>query len=102
VIGNGIRTNTHGIDSFCPGFWLATIRGNGISWYRNYPISPNRSFTSIWFFTMLDFDKCMVYEPIILSLTVTKPFTSQSIKVRLGDKNGVITSWLLSKSLVSI
>ncbi|HDP74727.1 MAG TPA: arginine deiminase [Bacteroidales bacterium] len=66
LIGNGIRTNTHGIDFILSRFMARDDKRKRHILVQELPYKPESFIHLDMVFTMLDFDKCMVYEPIIL------------------------------------
>jgi len=66
LIGNGIRTNTHGIDFILSRFLARDDKMKRHILVQELPYKPESFIHLDMVFTMLDFDKCMVYEPIIL------------------------------------
>jgi arginine deiminase len=66
LIGNGIRTNTHGIDFILTRFLARDDKKTRHILVQELPYKPESFIHLDMVFTMLDYDKCMVYEPIIL------------------------------------
>lgn len=66
LIGNGIRTNTHGIDFILSRFLARDDKKKRHILVQELPYKPESFIHLDMVFTMLDYDKCMVYEPIIL------------------------------------
>lgn len=80
LIGNGARTNTYGID-----FILSRLQFNSDSrkkyiLVQELPYKPESFIHLDMVFTLLDRDKCMVYDPIIL-----QPNRYQTVQITIAN-----------------
>ena len=66
LIGNGLRTSTHAIDAFID-FLKKNVPGRKNIIVQELPHSPESFIHMDMVFTMLDIDKALVYEPVILN-----------------------------------
>ena len=66
LIGNGMRTSAAGIDALAAHFCKAFPEGRRHIIVQQLPSSPESFIHLDMVFTMLDRDKCMVFEPLIL------------------------------------
>jgi len=66
LVGNGVRTNTFGIDFILNHFFARDNKRIRHILVQELPYKPESFIHLDMVFTMLDYDKCMVYEPIIL------------------------------------
>ena len=66
VIGNGMRTSAAGIDALARHFCETAPEGRKHIIVQQLPSSPESFIHLDMVFTMLDRDKCMVFEPLIL------------------------------------
>lgn len=66
LIGNGCRTSTLGIDMLVARLCREHTRGQRHIIVQQLPSSPESFIHLDMVFTMLDCDRCMVYEPLIL------------------------------------
>ena len=67
LIGNGVRTSTHGIDMLVNRLCKENHKGKKHIIVQQLPSQPESLIHLDMVFTMLDRDKCMVYEPLILA-----------------------------------
>ena len=66
VIGNGMRTSAAGIDALAARFCVLYPQGKKHIIVQQLPASPESFIHLDMVFTLLDRDKCMVFEPLIL------------------------------------
>ncbi len=66
VIGNGQRTSTHAIDAFI-NFLKKNVPGRKNIIVQELPASPESFIHLDMVFTMIDKDKALIYEPVILN-----------------------------------
>lgn len=66
LIGNGVRTNTHGIDFILSRMLAKPQSKKQHIIVQELPSQPESFIHLDMVFTLLDKDKCMVYEPLIL------------------------------------
>ncbi len=66
VIGNGMRTSAAGIDALAAHFCDLCPQGKKHIIVQQLPASPESFIHLDMVFTLLDRDKCMVFEPLIL------------------------------------
>ncbi|MBQ1929199.1 MAG: arginine deiminase, partial [Bacteroidales bacterium] len=64
LIGNGVRTSTHGIDMLVNRLCKENHKGKKHIIVQQLPSQPESFIHLDMVFTMLDRDKCMVYEPL--------------------------------------
>ncbi|QKG80659.1 arginine deiminase [Tenuifilum thalassicum] len=83
LVGNGTRTNTHGIDFILNRFLARNEKKRRHILVQELPHKPESFIHLDMVFTMLDYDKCMVYEPIIL-----QPNRYQTVQITID--NGVV------------
>ena len=67
LIGNGVRTSTHGIDMLVNRLCKENHNGKKHIIVQQLPSQPESFIHLDMVFTMLDRDKCMMYEPLILA-----------------------------------
>jgi arginine deiminase len=92
LVGTGTRTTSQGID-----FLLAWYRQEKLSKHilvQELPVKPESFIHLDMVFTMLDHDKCMVYEPVIL-----KPNKLQTVHIVV--ENGKVVSIFNEENLLS-
>ncbi len=80
LIGNGIRTNTHGIDFILSRLLASDEKKRRYILVQELPYKPESFIHLDMVFTMLDYDKCMVYEPIIL-----QPNRYQTVQITIDN-----------------
>lgn len=66
LIGNGCRTSTHGIDALIQNLCKTSGEGRKHVMVQQLPSTPESFIHLDMVFTMLDVDKCMVFEPLIM------------------------------------
>lgn len=66
LLGNGVRTSTQGIDMLASRLALSSPEGRRHVIVQQLPHSPESFIHLDMVFTLLDRDKCMVFEPLIL------------------------------------
>ncbi len=66
VIGNGMRTTSQGIDLLLNRLAKTAPQGKSTIFVQQLPSSPESFIHLDMVFTMLDVDKCMVFEPLML------------------------------------
>jgi arginine deiminase len=66
VIGNGMRTTSQGIDLLLNRLAKTALQGKSYIFVQQLPSSPESFIHLDMVFTMLDMDKCMVFEPLIM------------------------------------
>ena len=66
IIGNGCRTSTRGIDMLIARLCKEHTKGTRHIIVQQLPSSPESFIHLDMVFTLLDRDKCMVYEPLVL------------------------------------
>lgn len=66
VVGNGMRTTPQGIDLLLNRLAKTAPQGKSTIFVQQLPSSPESFIHLDMVFTMLDVDKCMVFEPLIL------------------------------------
>jgi arginine deiminase len=66
VIGNGMRTTSQGIDLLLNRLAKTAPQGKSYIFVQQLPSSPESFIHLDMVFTMLDVDKCMVFEPLIM------------------------------------
>ena len=66
VVGNGVRTSSQGIDFLIERFRAGNSSGRKHIIVQQLPSEPESFIHLDMVFTMLDRDKCMVFEPLIL------------------------------------
>ncbi len=84
LVGNGIRTNTFGIDFILNRFLSRGEKRRRYILVQELPHKPESFIHLDMVFTMLDYDKCMVYEPIVL-----QPNRYQTVQITID--NGMVT-----------
>jgi arginine deiminase len=65
VIGNGMRTTSQGIDLLLTRLGRSAPEGKSYIFIQQLPSSPESFIHLDMVFTMLDVDKCMVFDPLI-------------------------------------
>ncbi|MDI3527876.1 MAG: arginine deiminase [Tenuifilum sp.] len=80
LVGNGTRTNTHGIDFILNRFLARNEKKRRHILVQELPHKPESFIHLDMVFTMLDYDKCMVYEPIIL-----QPNRYQTVQITIDN-----------------
>jgi len=66
LIGNGVRTNTYAIDFILSRFLARNDKQRRYILVQELPSKPESFIHLDMVFTLLDVDKCMIYDPIIL------------------------------------
>ncbi|HOO42830.1 MAG TPA: arginine deiminase family protein [Bacteroidales bacterium] len=66
VVGNGMRTTSQGIDLLVNRLSKTAPAGKSTVFVQQLPSSPESFIHLDMVFTMLDVDKCMVFEPLIM------------------------------------
>ncbi|MFA5753311.1 MAG: arginine deiminase family protein [Bacteroidales bacterium] len=66
VVGNGMRTTSQGIDLLLNRLTKTAPQGKSTIFVQQLPSSPESFIHLDMVFTMLDVDKCMVFEPLIM------------------------------------
>jgi len=66
VLGNGMRTTSQGIDLLLNRLAKTAPQGKSYIFVQQLPSSPESFIHLDMVFTMLDVDKCMVFEPLIM------------------------------------
>jgi arginine deiminase len=92
LVGTGTRTTSQGID-----FLLAWYKKEKLSKHilvQELPVKPESFIHLDMVFTLLDHDKCMVYEPVIL-----KPNKLQTVHIVV--ENGKVVSIFNEENLLS-
>lgn len=92
LIGMGARTSSQGID-----FIIEHIKQHGESKHiivQELPRAPESFIHLDMVFTLLDFDKCMVYEPVILKNNNLKTIHINIVngKVNIWEEDNIIDS----------
>ncbi|NOU16712.1 MAG: arginine deiminase [Bacteroidales bacterium] len=80
LIGNSIRTTTHGIDFILNRLVTQNDKKKRHIIVQELPESPESFIHLDMVFTMLDVDKCMVFEPVIL-----KPNRYQTVQITVQN-----------------
>lgn len=80
LLGNGIRTTTYGIDYMLEQVIRRHPEGEFNVIVQQLPHSPESFIHLDMVFTMLDVDRCMVFEPLILHNT-----QYQTVHIRIAD-----------------
>lgn len=80
LIGNSIRTTTHGIDFILNRLLAQNDKKKRHIIVQELPESPESFIHLDMVFTMLDVDKCMVFEPVIL-----KPNRYQTVQITVQN-----------------
>ncbi|NVO09010.1 MAG: arginine deiminase [Bacteroidales bacterium] len=80
LIGNSIRTTTHGIDFILSRLITQNDKKKRHIIVQELPDSPESFIHLDMVFTMLDVDKCMVFEPVIL-----KPNRYQTVQITVQN-----------------
>ncbi|MCX6273368.1 MAG: arginine deiminase family protein [Bacteroidetes bacterium] len=91
LIGTGARTTTQGIDFLLEYFKQEKVTKHIL--VQELPYKPESFIHLDMVFTMLDHDKCMVYEPVIL-----KPKKLQTVHIIVQD--GKVTSLFNEENLL--
>ena len=92
LVGSGDRTSTQGIDSVIE--HLKTKKGNHHIIIQELPLKPESFIHLDMVFTLLDTDKCMIYEPLIIN--ATKYFT-----IHVVIDNGKVVSIKEEKNILT-
>ena len=66
VVGNGMRTTPQGIDLLLNRLAKTAPQGKSYIFVQQLPSSPESFIHLDMVFTMLDVDKCMVFEPLVM------------------------------------
>ena len=98
LVGNGVRTSTQGIDMLVSRLCRSKTEGKKHVIVQQLPHSPESFIHLDMVFTLLDRDKCMVFEPLILD-------DNQYQTVHMTIDNGKVTRiksvpdipWILRK-----
>ncbi len=80
LIGNSIRTTTHAIDFILRQLVAKNDKGKRYIIVQELPESPESFIHLDMVFTLLDVDKCMVFEPVIL-----KPNRYQTVQITIQN-----------------
>ncbi len=80
LIGNSIRTTTHAIDFILRQLVAKNDKGKRYIIVQELPESPESFIHLDMVFTLLDVDKCMVFEPVIL-----KPNRFQTVQITIQN-----------------
>lgn len=80
LVGNGIRTSSQGIDYMVRQFLHSHPEGEYNVIVQQLPHSPESFIHLDMVFTMLDRDRCMVFEPLILNSS-----QYQTVHIRIAD-----------------
>jgi len=80
LIGNGARTNTHGIDFILNRLQLNSDARKKYILVQELPYKPESFIHLDMVFTLLDADKCMVYDPIII-----QPNRYQTVQITIAN-----------------
>lgn len=83
LIGTGMRTTPQGIDSILE--LLKTKPGTSHVIVQELPFKPESFIHLDMTFTFLDVDKCMIYEPLIMSST-------RLLTIHITIDNGIVSS----------
>lgn len=94
VIGNGARTTTQGIDQLICEFMRRKSERPQHIIVQQLPHEPESFIHLDMVFTLLDRDKCMVYEPLVLN-----PGTFQTVHIKI--QHGKIQSIRDEKNLLT-
>ena len=94
VIGCGCRTNSHAIDALMEEFISRNREEAQHILVQELPHSPESFIHLDMVFTFLDKDKCMVYEPLIMS-----PGNYQTVHIKI--QHGKLSSIRREKNLLS-
>ncbi|HKM31578.1 MAG: arginine deiminase [Bacteroidales bacterium] len=65
VVGNGMRTSSQGIDMLLSRLSRSAPKGKSYIFVQQLPSSPESFIHLDMVFTLLDVDKCMVFDPLI-------------------------------------
>lgn len=84
LIGNGVRTSTQGIDLLVERMCRSNFEGKRHVIVQQLPSTPESFIHLDMVFTLLDRDKCMVFEPLILG-------DNQYQTVHITIDNGKVT-----------
>ncbi len=84
LIGNGVRTSTQGIDLLVERMCRSNFEGKRHVIVQQLPATPESFIHLDMVFTLLDKDKCMVFEPLILG-------DNQYQTVHMTIDNGKVT-----------
>lgn len=94
LIGNGCRTTTHGIDFILSRLLNRNDKKKFHIIVQELPFTPESFIHLDMVFTLLDFDKCMVYEPLILenSKFQTVLITVDNNKVDIRNVDSILSA----------
>lgn len=96
LVGNGVRTNTHGIDFILSRFLARNDRQRRYILVQELPGKPESFIHLDMVFTLLDVDKCMIYDPIIL-----QPNRYQTVQITI-EKGKVLEIKTVDNLLVAL
>jgi len=96
LIGNGTRTNTHGIDFILSRFLARNDKQRRHILVQELPSKPESFIHLDMVFTLLDTDKCMIYDPIIL-----QPNRYQTVQITI-EKGKVLEIKTVDNLLVAL
>ena len=94
LLGNGARTSTQGIDLLAARLGALAPEGRRHIIVQQLPRTPESFIHLDMVFTFLDKDKCMVYEPLIMS-----PGNYQTVHIKI--QHGKLSSIRREKNLLS-
>lgn len=95
LLGNGMRTSTEGIDMMISRICKSSPQGKKHIIVQQLPHSPESFIHLDMVFTMLDHDKCMVFEPLILG-------DNQYQTVHITVENGKVAKIKSVSNIVSV
>ena len=96
LIGNGVRTNTHAIDFIINRFLARNDKQRRYILVQELPSKPESFIHLDMVFTLLDMDKCMIYDPIIL-----QPNRYQTVQITI-EKGKVLEIKTVDNLLVAL
>ncbi len=96
LIGNGTRTNTHAIDFIIGRFLARNDKQRRYILVQELPSKPESFIHLDMVFTLLDLDKCMIYDPIIL-----QPNRYQTVQITI-EKGKVLEIKTVDNLLVAL
>lgn len=96
LIGNGTRTNTHGIDFILSRLLARNDKQRKHILVQELPSKPESFIHLDMVFTLLDTDKCMIYDPIIL-----QPNRYQTVQITI-EKGKVLEIKTVDNLLVAL
>ncbi|MCB8964805.1 MAG: arginine deiminase [Bacteroidales bacterium] len=96
LIGNGVRTNTHAIDFIISRLLARNTKQRQYILVQELPSKPESFIHLDMVFTLLDVDKCMVYDPIIL-----QPNRYQTVQITI-EKGKVLEIKTVDNLLVAL